>query len=379
MLLMMTTRTCLLLKRNLLWHQRLSHTNLPKVRLLCKKHQWVRVSPAAADSFNIDAILPTKFEGTSRIANKTVKCASCCLGKQSRRPVSTTKRPSSTDPEMKLKTNHLSPGDCISVDHYVSPVRGRRRSGFGRNSSTTGYVGGSLYVDHASGKLFHFPQTELTASATVRAKQCLEAAAADVNGRVKAYHSDNGVFASQEFKDHCSSQQQRITFSGVGAHHQNGVAERGIGTVSRMARSNLLHLMLHWPLRCKVDLWALSMDYAVWIYNRVPLDYLGGLSPNEFWSGIRSDHADLKHAHVFGCPVYVLDPKLQDGKSIPKWNSRSRQGMFVGYSAEHSSMVPLVLNIETGHISPQFHVIFDDHFHTVSLPLVLPTVMLRLP
>jgi hypothetical protein len=31
--------------------------------------------------------------------------------------------------------------------------------------------------------------------------------------------------------------------------------------------------------------------------------------------------------------------------------------------------VPLVLNIESGHISPQFHVIFDDKFETVhSLP-----------
>ena len=35
----------------------------------------------------------------------------------------------------------------------------------------------------------------------------------------------------------------------------------------------------------------------------------------------------------------------------------------------HSSQVPLILNVETKKISPQFHVIFDDNFHTVnSLP-----------
>jgi hypothetical protein len=39
--------------------------------------------------------------------------------------------------------------------------------------------------------------------------------------------------------------------------------------------------------------------------------------------------------------------------------------MFVGYSPDHSSMVPMVLNLATGHISPQYHVVFDDSFHTV--------------
>ncbi len=46
---------------------------------------------------------------------------------------------------------------------------------------------------------------------------------------------------------------------------------------------------------------------------------------------------------------------------------------MLGFSDLHSSQVPLVLNIATGHISPQFHVIFDDKFETVdSLPLDQP-------
>jgi hypothetical protein len=40
-------------------------------------------------------------------------------------------------------------------------------------------------------------------------------------------------------------------------------------------------------------------------------------------------------------------------------------GMFLGFSHEHSSLVPLVLNLSTGHVSPQYHVIFDDNFETV--------------
>ena len=31
--------------------------------------------------------------------------------------------------------------------------------------------------------------------------------------------------------------------------------------------------------------------------------------------------------------------------------------MFVGFSQVHSSLVPLVLNVSTGKISPQYHVV----------------------
>ena len=43
--------------------------------------------------------------------------------------------------------------------------------------------------------------------------------------------------------------------------------------------------------------------------------------------------------------------------------------MGVGSSNVHSSLVPLVLNVDTGKVSPQYHVVFDDGFSTVnSLP-----------
>jgi hypothetical protein len=64
--------------------------------------------------------------------------------------------------------------------------------------------------------------------------------------------------------------------------------------------------------------------------------------------------------------VYVLDASLQDGKKIPKWNPRAHLGLFLGFSDLHSSLMLLVLNVDTEHISPQFHVIFDDKFETVT-------------
>jgi hypothetical protein len=68
---------------------------------------------------------------------------------------------------------------------------------------------------------------------------------------------------------------------------------------------------------------------------------------------------------VWGCPVYVLDPKLQDGKKLLKWNPCPRWGQFRGISAQHSSKIGRILNLQTGHIKPQYHCVYDDQFTTV--------------
>ena len=73
----------------------------------------------------------------------------------------------------------------------------------------------------------------------------------------------------------------------------------------------------------------------------------------------------LRNVHTWGCPVYVLAPKLKDGQKIPKWEPRSRRGQYVGNSPLHASTVGLVRNLQTGTITPQFHLVFDDYFETV--------------
>jgi hypothetical protein len=69
--------------------------------------------------------------------------------------------------EMALKENHLEPGDCVSCDHYISPVPGRVISKSGHSSTSHGYVGGMLYVDHASSWIFHRVQRTIAASDTI--------------------------------------------------------------------------------------------------------------------------------------------------------------------------------------------------------------------
>ena len=84
----------------------------------------------------------------------------------------------------------------------------------------------------------------------------------------------------------------------------------------------------------------------------------------------------MNRLHIWGCPGYVLDPQLQNGKQIPKWTRRSRQGQFMGFSPHHSTKVALMLNIATGNISPQYHVVFDDHYDTVDSTFADPNLAL---
>ncbi len=61
----------------------------------------------------------------------------------------------------------------------------------------------------------------------------------------------------------------------------------------------------------------------------------------------------------------MLEPKLQNGQKLPKWNRWSRLGQFLGYSDEHSSLVANIWHLKMGYVSPQYHVVFNDLFETV--------------
>ena len=365
-------------KSVLLWHYRLSHAAIRWVQLLMRDRAWLR-SHNPSQSLHRGPFLPSIERGPTCDISP-LECSSCIYAKSHRKGSSVTPTTPchlgvSQDFHERMSTNkcilkrgHLNPGDCVSADHYLSTYPGRLYTTFGREKQ--GFTCGTIFVDHASGRVFNYCQYSTDSAATLASKHHLESIALEDNIHIKHYHTDNGTFASTAFKSACKSSRQKISFSGVGAHHQNGVAERNIKTIAQWARANLLHASSHWPKHVTIKFWPQAVDYAVWVFNRMPtLD--SGASPLELWSQLRSPTNELSRAHVFGCPVYVLDPALQDGGSIPKWSPRSKLGMFLGFSPVHSSLVPLVLNIETGRITPQFHVVFDDRFETVpSLPVL---------
>ena len=181
---------------------------------------------------------------------------------------------------------------------------------------------------------------------------------------IQQYQTDNGVYTAKDFTLELERNDQTYRLSGVGAHHQNGVAENAIKNISRKARIFMLHAALKWPDQYNKSLWPLAMTYAVHLHNHTPRRE-DGLCPIEIWTRTKSNYSHLKNAHPWGCPTYVLDPRLQDGFKIPKWEPRSWRGVFMGIYPLHASSVGLILNPNTNRLSPQFHCIYDDNFETI--------------
>ena len=57
------------------------------------------------------------------------------------------------------------------------------------------------------------------------------------------------------------------------------------------------------------DIWPMAIDYAVWVYNRIP-DIQSGFSAIEIWSRSMFEPVSetLSNFHVWGCPIYILEP-----------------------------------------------------------------------
>jgi hypothetical protein len=294
-------------------------------------------------------------------------CQSCQMARAKQRKPNVKKSKAVPEEAGALAREQYETGDFVSLDQYVVKTPGRLPSGFGKEMHTNMYHGGTIFRDAASKYIHVQNQVSLGAGETVNSKLGFEEWLWEVaRERVKHYHSDNGVFTAQEFVEACEDDKQTQSFSGVGAQHQNAEAERAIQTVMYMARSFMIHAALHWSEdgSDEISLWPFAVDHAAWLYNRIP-QRTSGITPLEMVTKCKSDHRDLMRTHVWGCPVYVLEATLQDGKKLPKWNKRARMGQFLGFSRSHSSTVALVRNLHTGYVSPQYHVVFDDKFETV--------------
>ena len=127
----------------------------------------------------------------------------------------------------------------------------------------------------------------------------------------------------------------------------------------------MLHAAIHWPDMADPSLWPMAVQHAMFLHNHVPSPSTG-LCPHDLFFKTRWSQTKFHDLHVWGCPVYVLDKTLSDGKKLPRWTPRSHCEVFIGLSPKHSSTVPLVLNPGTVAITPQYHVVFDDEFTTIS-------------
>ena len=345
----------------LLWHWKLGF-GMQRVQELMKGH-------SSKDSAGKTSWMPPVIHPKvpSAASCPLPKCQTCELSRAKKRNPKVVRQQAIKEREAVLSWEKYQPGDFVSMDHFVVNTPGRLLSGYGREALHNRYHGGTIFNDAATGLIWIENQVTLGAGDTILAKESFEQWLRNKAWvEIKHLHSDNGVFTAKEFREDCKEKGQTQSFSGVGAQHQNARAERAIQTIMWMARTFILHVAMRWSERGvdNIALWGFAVKHAAWLYNRMPNRY-SGLTPMELLTNIKADHRDLLRAHVWGCPCYVLDPKLQDGKKVPKFNRRARLGQFVGFSEQHSSLVALVRNLETGFVSPQFHVVFDDKFETV--------------
>ena len=340
-------------KELLRWHQRLGHLDFNKIKHLLRTGVMSHTEGSR--------ILHT---AASKVEHHP-KCAACLFGKQTIRSAPGKTVQVIRDRAGILRAGNLLPGQEVSVDHFISSVRGRLFKGYNRGSIEDRYIGGCIFVDHASSYIHVELQSSLSSHETLNAKMEYEKHCRDVGVVPQKYMSDNGrSFTAKQFTEHLSNFFQVSKFAGVGAHHHNAQAERAIRTIMSIARTMMIHAGIHWPDVADSTLWPMAVKHACFLYNHVP-SHTTGLSPSDLFTRTRWPQKKLLDLHVWGCPVYVLEKSLQDGKKIPKWKPRSNRSIYMGISHLHASTVPLVLNTSTGAITPQFHVVFDDWFATV--------------
>ena len=203
----------------------------------------------------------------------------------------------------------------------------------------------------------------MNSAETVDAKRAFEAYTIKQSVIVRHYHTDNGRFADNIFIQAVANNGKTISYCGVNAHFQNGIAEKRIQDPQEQARKQLLHAKSRWPSATEINLWPYALRNANDLRNSL-LDREDGTSPIKRFGNVPVAPR-ISHNHTFGCPVYALSAQLQGQGRQPKWLSRARIGINLGQSPRHARSVTLILSLTTGLVSPQFHLQYDDFFETV--------------
>lgn len=327
-----------LLTEFMAWHNRMGHLPFKDMFQLCRNGQ-----------------APRKF---LKLENTKLICPSCTFANCKKKKWRTKKQHGSLRSE-----SDLCPGDATSMDHVISAQPGLVPRLDGRHTRDR-IVGACVFFDHVSNHSYTHLQTSIDNAQTLEAKKGYQRFASSHGVTLKRFHADNGIFAEKVFRDDLDANDQAITFCAVGVHHQNGLVERHIQTLSRGARASLLHAKRHWDEAVGTILWPYAWKDFEEKYNNFHLNEKGESPLNLFSES--EVKADLKNYHPFGCPVFVLDARMQSGTiGVPKWEPRSRVGVYLGHSPCHAGSVALVLNPRTLRVSPQFHLVYDDEFSTV--------------
>jgi hypothetical protein len=106
--------------------------------------------------------------------------------------------------------------------------------------------------------------------------------------------------------------------------------------ISKMVRAMILHASMHLKEGIDSTLWPIAVNSALHIYNNT---LKNGVSSADNFNGSTVPRHRLLKIHIWGCLIYILDPIVQHGKKLLRWQPLSRHGINMGLSLQHASDV----------------------------------------
>jgi len=332
------------------WHQRLNHASFDQITMWMR-NGVIRVSPDVTNSVN-------------------PLCTACLYGKAKRRTHISHISP--------ISHTHTTPGAGISADQFEAGTLGIVPADKGLPTKMT-YRYCNFWVDNYSKLIFVTMHASKDTRELLHSKAAFERFCRQHGISIRSIRADNGIYSAQSFRQNCDVSDQALTFCGVGSHWQNGIAKRAIGIIQATARTILLHAMANWPTIVNDSFWPFAVHHSVLLHN-ISCRRGHTQSPWELFTGAPLQKS-LSDTRVFGCPAYVLHKSAQDNPGSTKtWAECCWQGIYVGQSTAHANTVALIYNPSSKHVTPQFHVTYDESFSTVHLtdPTTLETRLSQL-
>ncbi|CAI7860345.1 unnamed protein product [Closterium sp. NIES-54] len=284
----------LLSHETLLWHHRLGHPSLPRLRSMASR---VLVS-------GLPRSLPPLPSGPGP------SCGPCVEGRLRATPHSSQFTPT----EAPLQTLHMDVWG-------PAPVRGQGHERY--------FL---LVVDDYSRYTTVLPLRSKGAVTEVLIDWIREARlqlrkSFGSDFPVLRLHSDRGgEFSSRLLRDYCRARGIRQTFTLPDSPQQNGIAERRIGMVMDVARTSMMHAAApHF-------LWPFAVRYAAHQLNLHPRVSRPAMSPVLLWTGKVGDASAFR---VWGSRAFVRD------LSADKLSPRAAPCVFLGFPDGGTSQSPL--------------------------------------
>jgi len=200
-----------------------------------------------------------------------------------------------------------------------------------------------IFVDDATRRIKVYPMKSKSEEEFLRALKCY---ITEIGQSMTLLRSDGAKeFQSKACEAFYAEHRIKREITPADTPQYNGVAERAIQSIFRMARAMRLEAAV------SIHLAPFAVSYAVSIYNCLPHKALNGQTPEEAWTGKTPDVSKFR---VFGCKVWIMNTT----KHLPKFGDRAKVGIFLGLPRNHKGYLCLYPNTKRVVVTHQ--PVFDE-------------------